>query len=215
MATIAPSGWQFSRPAVLGREVTARLIGPVIGWLMRGPRVVGAEHLDEIQGPSVICPTHASHLDFSCVRLAVGPHHRERLAAAAAADYFQSSLTRWFVAAWLGAFAFNRVGRGAQSVAAAEGLLEAGWHVLLFPEGTRTTTGEINPFHPGVGLLARHSKCQVLPIRIVGIRDVLPKGARMPRRGQVEVRIGAPLRAEPGEGARQFTARLEAVVRAL
>jgi 1-acyl-sn-glycerol-3-phosphate acyltransferase len=207
MATIAPSGWQFSRPAVLGREVTARLIGPLIGWLMRGPRVVGAEHLDELEGPSVICPTHASHLDFSCVRLAVGPHHRERLAAAAAADYFQSSLTRWFVAAWLGAFAFNRVGRGAQSVAAAEGLLEAGWHVLLFPEGTRTTTGEINPFHPGVGLLARHSKRLVLPIRIVGIRDVLPKGARMPRRG--------PLRAEPGEGAREFTARLESVIRAL
>jgi 1-acyl-sn-glycerol-3-phosphate acyltransferase len=215
MATIAPSGWQFSRPAILGREVTARLIGPVIGWLMRGPRVAGAEHLNELEGPSVICPTHASHLDFSCVRLAVGPRHRERLAAAAAADYFQSSLTRWFVAAWLGAFAFNRVGRGAQSVAAAEGLLEAGWHVLLFPEGTRTTTGTINPFHPGVGLLARHSKCQVLPIRIVGIRDVLPKGARIPRRGHVEVRIGAPLRAEPGEGAREFTARLEAVVRAL
>lgn len=215
MAPTAPRGWQFSRPAIVGREVTARLIGPGIGWLMHGPRVVGEEHLAALEGPSIICPTHASHLDFSCIRLAVGPQHRERLTAAAAADYFRSSPTRWFLAAWLGAFAFNRVGRGAESIAAAEGLLEAGWHVLLFPEGTRTTTGEINPFHPGVGLLARHSKVQVLPVRIVGIRDVLPKGGRMPHRGRVEVRIGAPLRAQPGEGAREFTARLEAVVRAL
>jgi 1-acyl-sn-glycerol-3-phosphate acyltransferase len=215
MAAVQPHGWQFSRPAILARETTARLFGPVFGWLMRGPRVVGAEHLAALEGPSIICPTHASHLDFSCVRLAVGPHVRERLAAAAAADYFRSSPTRWFLAAWLGAFPFNRVGRGAQSIAAAEGLLEAGWHVLLFPEGTRTATGEINPFHPGVGLLARHSRVQVLPVRVVGIRDVLPKGGRMPRRSQVEVRIGEPLRARPGEGARDFTARLEAVVRAL
>ena len=215
MTPTTPVGWQFSRPAILARELTARLVGPVLGWLMRGPRVTGAEHLAELEGPSVICPTHASHLDFSCVRLSVGPLHRKRLAAAAAADYFRTSPTRWFLAAWLGAFAFNRVGRGAESIAAAEGLLAAGWHVLLFPEGTRTTTGEINPFHPGVGLLARHSRCQVLPVRIVGIRDVLPKGARRPHRGQVEVRIGVPLRAEPGEGAREFTARLEAAVRAL
>ena len=85
----------------------------------------------------------------------------------------------------------------------------------MFPEGTRTTTGEINPFHPGVGLLARRARCQLVPVRIVGIRDVLPKGANRPHRARVEVRIGAPLRPMPGEGARELTARLEAAVRAL
>jgi hypothetical protein len=49
----------------------------------------------------------------------------------------------------------------------------------------------------------------------VGIRAVLPKGGRRPHRHPVEVRIGAPIRALPGEDARAFTARLEALVREL
>ena len=209
-------GWQFSVAAVVAREVTARVVGPLVGWLVKGPAVHGREHLAGLEGSAIVCPTHASHFDFSVVRLALGPRHRRRLAAAAAADYFRASPIRWFLAAWLGSFAFNRTGRGgAESIAAAERILEAGWHVLVFPEGTRTTTGEINPFHPGVGLLARRTGRPVVPIRIVGIRHVLPKGAWMPHRAQVEVRIGAPLSFARGEDARAFTARLEAAVRAL
>lgn len=210
-----PTGWQFSTPAVVAREITAILFGPIIGWFLCGPRVVGREHLAELEGPSLICPTHASHFDFSAIRLAFGSRHRRRMTAAAAADYFATKKTRWFMAAWLGAFAFNRTGRGADSIAAAEGLLAAGWHLVMFPEGTRTMTGEINPFQPGIGLLARHTGRQVLPVRIVGIREVLPKGGRRPHRHPVEVRIGAPIRALPGEDARAFTARLEALVREL
>src|SRR5512137_2494398 len=123
-----PTGWQFSRPAIIAREVTARLIGPFIGWFLVGPRVAGREHLAALEGPSLICPTHASHFDFSALRLALGPKHRNRLTAAAAADYFATKRSRWFIAAWLGAFAFNRTGRGADSIAAAEGLLQTGWH---------------------------------------------------------------------------------------
>ena len=216
MAGVASDGWQFSRTAVASRELTARLIGPLLGWLMHGPVVVGAGHLSELDSPAIICPTHASHLDFSAVRLALGPRHRRRLAAAAAADYFRMDPLRWFVAAWLGSFAFNRAGKGgAESISAAEGLLRAGWNVLVFPEGTRTANGEINAFHPGVGLLARRAGCQLVPIRLVGIRGVLPKGTHGPRRARVEVRIGTPLRPTPGEGARELTARLEAAVRAL
>ncbi len=210
-----PTGWQFSQPAVVLREITARLLGPIIGWFLVGPRVVGREHIDALEGPSLITPTHASHFDFSAIRLALGARHRRRMTAAAAADYFATKRSRWFLAAWLGAFAFNRTGRGADSIAAAEGLLAAGWHVVMFPEGTRTMSGDINPFQPGIGLLARHTGRQVLPIRIVGIRAVLPKGGRRPHRHPVEVRIGAPIRALPGEDARAFTARLEGIVRGL
>jgi 1-acyl-sn-glycerol-3-phosphate acyltransferase len=214
----APSGRrgrQFSWAAIAAREVTARLFGPLVAWLLGGPAVRGAEHLVELEGPAIICPTHASHFDFSALRLALGPRYRRRLAAAAAADYFATSRLRWFFAAWLGSFAFNRSGRGDDSFIVAEGLLAAGWNVRVFPEGTRSTTGEIGSFHPGAGLLATRTGRQVLPVRIVGISAVLPKGAKAPRRAPVEVRFGAPLRAEPGERARDFTARLEAAVRAL
>jgi len=216
MAAQMPEGWQFSRGGVFMREVTALIVGPFLSILLRGPKVTGREYLASLDGAALICPNHASHFDFSALRLAMGAHHRRRIAAAAAADYFRASPGRWFLAAWLGAFAFNRTGKGgAESINAAEGLLEAGWHVLVFPEGTRAMTDEIGPFMPGTGLLARRTGRPVVPVRIVGIRKVLPKGALRPHRAQVEVRFGEPLRVQPGEGAREFTARLEAAVRAL
>jgi len=212
---IRPHGWQFSRSAIVAREITARIVGPFLGYVLRGPRVIGAEHLDELDLPAIICPTHASHFDFSAMRLALGPRVRRRLAAAAAADYFTISRKRWFFAAWLGSFAFKRTGRGDDSFAAAAGLLDAGWNVLIFPEGTRSRTGEIAPFRGGAALLAAHTGRQILPVRIVGIAAVLPTGAWRPHRAPVEVRFGTPMRPLPGEHARDFTARLETVVRAL
>jgi hypothetical protein len=84
-----PAGWQFTRAAILAREVTARLFGPPLGWLLHGPAVVGGEHLDELDEPVIVCPTHESHLDSSTIRLALGPRYRRRLAVAA--DYFSVS----------------------------------------------------------------------------------------------------------------------------
>ena len=206
-------GWQFSRPAIAARELTARLLGPFVSWLIHGPVVTGAANLDAVEGAVLICPTHASHLDFSTLRLALGPRHRSRLAPAVAADYFATSRLRWFFAAWLGAFPFERRRRGAtDSFTAAARLLGAGWSVVIFPEGTRSRDGSIGPFKPGAGLLAERSGCEVLPVRIIGTWRVLPPGAHLPRRGRVEVRFGAPLRVEDGEDARDFTARLEATV---
>ena len=208
--------WQFSRPAIVAREGTARLVGPVLSWFIHGPASTGCEHLEGLHEPVIICPTHASHFDFSALRLALGPRHRRRLAPAVAADYFATSRRRWLFAAWLGAFPFNRRGRGgAESFAAAEALLADGWSVLIFPEGTRSRTGQIGPFMPGAGLLAVRSGRAVLPVRIVGIHAVLPPGARWPHRAPVEVRFGAVLRAEPGEDPRRFTERLQAAVHAL
>ena len=211
-----PAGWQFTEAASVAREATARLFGPLLGWLLNGPAVVGAEHLDELVEPVIVCPTHESHFDSSALRLALGPRHRRRLAPAVAADYFTVSRRRWFFAAWLGAFPFSRAGRGgAESFATAERLLAAGWSVLIFPEGTRSQTGQLGPFRPGAGLIAVRTGRQVLPVRIRGTARALPKGSRMPRRTRVVVRFGAPLVALPGEDARAFTIRLEAAVRAL
>jgi 1-acyl-sn-glycerol-3-phosphate acyltransferase len=210
----ASDGWQFSGAASVAREATARLFGPLFGWYMRGPRVFGAEHLAELDEPVIVCPTHASHLDTSALRLALGPHHRRRLAPAVAADYFRASRVRWFFAAWLGAFPFVRAA-SPDSIAAAEALLARGWNILVFPEGTRTRTGEVGVFKPGVGLIARRSGRPVLPVRISGTRTILPAGARLPHRGQVEVRFGAPLAIGADEDVRAFMGRLETAVRGL
>lgn len=209
-----PTGWQFTWAASIAREGTALLFGGLFGWFMRGPRVTGREYLGRLEEPAIICPTHASHLDVSAVRLALGSAHRRRLAPAAAADYFGSSRLRWFFAAWLGSFPFVRAASH-DSMAAAERLLASGWSVILFPEGTRSRTGDIGPFKPGVGLLARRTGRPVLPVRIIGAHAVLPPGARLPRRGAVEVRFGLPLNAAGDEEPHAFVARLETAIRSL
>lgn len=210
----ASDGWQFSGAASFAREATARLFGPIFGWYMGGPRVHGAEHLAELDEPVIVCPTHASHLDTSALRLALGPGHRRRLAPAVAADYFSANRVRWFFAAWLGAFQFVR-SASPDSMAAAEALLARGWNILVFPEGTRTRTGELGAFRPGVGLIAKRSGRPVLPVLITGTHTILPPAARLPHRGQVEVRFGAPLTIGAGEDVRAFVARVETAVRGL
>lgn len=210
------TGWQFSTVAVAAREATAWLFGPVVVWLLHGPRVRGREHLAKLERPFLVCPSHASHFDFSAVRLALRSRHRQRIAAAVAMDYFTVSRVRWFFAAWLGAFPFNRSGHGGHdTIDDALALLASGWSVLVFPEGTRSRTGEMGPFRPGIGLIATKSGRQVLPVRIVGIHRVLPPGSWLPHRARVEVRFGEPLRAHDGEDARAFTERLDDAVRAL
>ena len=207
---------QFTTAACVAREATAIVFGPPFRWLTRGPRVRGREHLDALDGPFLVAPSHASHLDVSALRLAIGRRHRRRLAPAVAADYFGVSRIRWFFAAWLGAFAFDRSGHGGhRSIDQALQLLRDGWNVLVFPEGTRSRSGEVGRFRPGIGLLAARSGRPVLPVRILGTHAVLPPGSRRPHRAPVEVRFGAPLRIEEDEDPRRFAARLEGVVRKL
>ena len=83
-----PSRWAFSRPARLMRRI---LDATLTGWAIRliaRPRVDGLEHLEGLEGPVLICPNHASHLDAPTVRFALPAHLRDRSAIAAAADFW-------------------------------------------------------------------------------------------------------------------------------
>ena len=94
-------------------------------------------------------------------------------------------------------------------------LADAGYSLLVFPEGTRSTDGRIAPFKPGIGLLARELGLPVVPIYLDGLFRVLPKGQNLPRPGRVRVIIGVPLRVDPALGNVEAAAELEAALRAL
>jgi long-chain acyl-CoA synthetase len=97
-----------------------------------------------------------------------------------------------------------------QSFAHAGEALDQGYHVLVFPEGRRSADGRLQRFEPGIGLLAEESEVPVRPILVEGLKWL--KGERWPRRGQVVVRMGEPLKMEPDEDPQGFTRRLEAAV---
>lgn len=77
--------------------------------------------------------------------------------------------------------------------------LESGISVMIFPEGTRSKTGELLPFRDGAFRLAVETGVPILPIAIAGTRDCLLKGAPWVGRAHAIARILEPL--EPGGGA--------------
>jgi 1-acyl-sn-glycerol-3-phosphate acyltransferase len=75
-------------------------------------------------------------------------------------------------------------------------LVERGYSIVVFPEGTRTPDGEIGRFHKGAFTLAQALGVDILPVCIHGLYDVLPKHDFMLRRGSVTLDIWARINYE-------------------
>ncbi len=98
--------------------------------------------------------------------------------------------------------------------------LGAGRGLLIFPEGTRSRDGVIGEAKAGAGLLACKSGAPVVPVRVRGARDVLPRGSIVPAgAARIRVQFGRPMAAEeydPGkdhperfmEASRRILARI-------
>ena len=67
-------------------------------------------------------------------------------------------------------------------------------NLILYPEGTRSSSGEIQTFKKGAGLFAVELGVPVVPAHIRGARNILAKGQFLPRPGAVTVRFGEPIR---------------------
>jgi 1-acyl-sn-glycerol-3-phosphate acyltransferase len=65
-----------------------------------------------------------------------------------------------------------------------------GASVLIFPEGTRSQDGSLQPFKPGGFHLALRSGCDIIPIAITGSREIVPKGSLRIRKGTIRVVVG-------------------------
>jgi 1-acyl-sn-glycerol-3-phosphate acyltransferase len=92
------------------------------------------------------------------------------------------------------------VDRGAADVEAfrlATRILEAGYVLFVFPEGTRSPTGELQEAKDGLAMLAMRTGAQIVPIAINNSDAVWKKGQRFPSpfpRRTITVRVGAPFR---------------------
>jgi long-chain acyl-CoA synthetase len=207
-----PSRWAFSRPARLLRRL---LDATIIGWavtIVARPSVEGAEHLESLDGPVLICPNHASHLDAPLVRAALPPRLRDRTAIAAAADvWFDGSPVGPMTELALGAIPFGRSSDVRASLERVGELVNDGYSVVIFPEGTRSADGRMVPLREGIGLLATSLRVPVVPVHIAGAHQILPKGAWLPRRrggAGVRVRFGTPLDVDPAAGVHAATAHI-------
>src|SRR4051812_4007876 len=73
-------------------------------------------------------------------------------------------------------------------------VLKAGEAALVFPEGSRTLDGNLQPALPGVGLVIAKTLAPVVPMRIFGAHEALPRGRRRLRMHPITVVVGEPIR---------------------
>lgn len=155
----------------------------------------GLENLPP-RGPFIIAANHTSHMDTGAVIVALG-ERAERLFVLGARDYFfNTPLRGWFFHTFLSVVPFDRTVNPLEGLRIAAAILQAGYPLLIFPEGTRSVTGKLQPFKPGLGLLAVETGVPVVPTLIEGTFEALPKGRLLPRRSKIKVTFGEPVRVE-------------------
>jgi 1-acyl-sn-glycerol-3-phosphate acyltransferase len=155
--------------------------------------IIGHENL-RTNRSLVIVANHCSHLDTLCLLAALPLRKLHRAFPAAASDYFFQGVARlWIAAVIVNAMPFGRQMRVRQSLLLCEELLaSAGAILIIFPEGTRSTTGELREFKSGIGALVAGRDVAVVPCLIDGSFRAWPKGKRLPRPRKVQLIVGAP-----------------------
>lgn len=147
--------------------------------------------------PFIITPNHCSHLDTLTVITALG-QESHRMWTLAARDYwFGNRLQGWFAHKCLNALPIERDGNFVQflkDLRMANEVMEKNNGLLVFPEGTRSLDGNLQPFKPGVlSLLIYGQQVPIIPAYIKGTFQVLPKGQNIPKKHPVQIVFGKPL----------------------
>lgn len=147
-------------------------------------------------GPIVIAPNHTSYLDAPTIAAALPAGRLQKTWWAGwTGTLFSNPLMRWF--SRLGQVVPVDPARGpAASLALGASVLQREYHLVWFPEGERSKTGELIEFRPGIGLLLEHQPAVVVPVAILGAHQALPRGRWFPRFRQITVRFGDPLRTD-------------------
>lgn len=122
-------------------------------------KVIGREYL-KTKGPLIMICNHISLLD----PIVLGMITPRQIFFIAKSEWFQRKFTRWLFTK-VQAFPVNRHANDISAIKKSLKVLKDGNILGIFPEGTRSLTGEIQPFERGIGLLAIQSKAMILPIR--------------------------------------------------
>lgn len=184
--------------------------------LFIGLRIRGLENLPA-SDPFILIANHSSHLDTVSLLNLFPLRRLHRIRPAAAADYFESTKMKSLISRTF----FNILPIARKNFTtenhpldAMEAALRTGNSIILFPEGTRGSGGEMAPFRSGIArLVERVPEVPVTPAYLVNMGRSLPKGELIPVPFFCEVRIGTP--RHPAGDKDAILQELEQAVRSL
>ncbi len=182
-----------------------RFLCRVITMLLFKARVSGRRNVPAT-GPVLLVCNHQSHLDPVLATMAL-----DREASFMARDnLFRNRFFRSLIES-LNAFPIRRNTADMSAIKESLRRLRHGWALVLFPEGTRTPDGRIQPMLPGLGAIARKAAVPIVPTLIDGAFQSWPRQSPLPRPGNVIIEYGRPI--FPGEYADKTVEELMEMVR--
>ncbi len=158
----------------------------------------------------IVAPNHTSHLDMGLAKLALGEQGRDMVALAAADYFFDNKYKRAYMDNFTNSVPIERSGSLRQSLRHARSFLDRGYNALVFPEGTRSLSGELADFKPVIGFLALSARVGILPMYLHGTYEAMPKGSTIIKSRDIGARIGRYLSFEELEEMTKGMPRAEA-----
>jgi 1-acyl-sn-glycerol-3-phosphate acyltransferase len=212
------------RESGLVGRLAQRLGGAAISVLLRRWEKITVEGRESLptKPPFILISNHSSHFDGLVIASLLPAALRTIVFPIAAGDTFFETPTHALLAAGLlNALPMWRKSAGRHAIGELRSrLLGEPCGYILFPEGTRSRSGEIAVFRPGVGMLVAATPVPVTPCFLQGAHAAWPPNSKWPRRGAaITVRVGNPLNFQNVENDRQgwqkIATDLEQAVRAL
>jgi long-chain acyl-CoA synthetase len=203
-------------------------------WLLSDPTIVAQAAVDGRE-PMLIVANHVTAFDGPLLEYALPSAIRHRIAVAMSGDmledyrhfrhpdrlkkeakfFLPGPLFYFLVTGLFNVFPLPKQRDFQRSFSHAGEALDHGMHVMIFPEGVRSTEGTLAKFRPGIGLLVKQSSAPVLPMALRGLGELKSAGRGWFRSGIVEIRIGEPMRFSPLESEAAITEQLHRAVEKL
>ncbi len=157
-------------------------------------RVYGIEHIPS-NGAFILASNHRSYLDPMIIPILI----KRRISFVAKKSLFDNRLLSWILT-HLEAFPIRRGTADFRAIRQILSRLKRGMPVLIFPEGTRLVGQKKQKVQAGIGMIVAKSRVPIVPVYIDGSDNVLPPGAKFPKRKRVIVRFGKPFHITAIEG---------------
>jgi 1-acyl-sn-glycerol-3-phosphate acyltransferase len=159
----------------------------LIGWLFFRLRIIHRERMIQT-GPVILAMNHQSYLDPPLAGIACD----RAIYFLARRTLMGVPLLGWILPK-LNVIPVNQEGIDRSALKALIRVLKSGNAALVFPEGARTLDGNLQPAQPGVGLVIAKTLAPVVPMRIFGAHEALPRGGRHLHFVRITIVVGEPI----------------------
>jgi long-chain acyl-CoA synthetase len=184
-------------------------------------QVQGRENIPE--SPFIFCSNHNSHMDTGVLMRCSGLPFKNFGMMAASDYFFENKSRKFFLGSLMNLIPVNRKPTYKNIVeamaACREFTKDQSRNIIIYPEGTRSLTGQIQSFRHGAAMISSELKLPIVPVYIKGTYDSMPKGKSFMRPKRLHATIGQPIFPEqfnyenkngkPMSGYRLLTTKLE------